>query len=314
MRIKATRHFYIQRLIQCSGTDSLDPLHLPVMYLELAPALKKVLPNDADPFEWFLRPQGIPHREVKHRLTYEAHLGDLHFYVKRHLGCGWKEVLKEWYRLRKPVVSARTEWEGAARLTAAGLRVPKVLGKGERGHHPQRVESFVVLEALEDCETLEYFRRGWLAVEGSRWVALKQALIAEVAQMCRTLHGCGINHRDLYINHFLIARERIRQWTPGRPLPLYLIDLHRVQQRPRVPQRWLRKDLSSLLFSALDAELSSSDCLRFLRVYLGKDWKNILRRKSALWNAVIQKADKLYRGFHGKEPTLPRLLRRQLAR
>ena len=105
---------------------------------------------------------GEVHRHVKNRLTYEVHLGDLHFYVKRHLGCGWGEVLKEWYRLRKPVVSARTEWEGAAILAAAGVRVPKVLGKGERGRYPHAIESFVVLDALEDCETLEHFKHGWM--------------------------------------------------------------------------------------------------------------------------------------------------------
>ena len=103
------------------------------MILELSDQLRDALPEGADPFEWFLQGDGEVHRHVKNRLTYEVHLGELHFYVKRHLGCGWGEVLKEWYRLRKPVVSARTEWEGAAILAAAGVRVPKVLGKGERG-------------------------------------------------------------------------------------------------------------------------------------------------------------------------------------
>jgi hypothetical protein len=44
-------------------------------------------------------------------------------------------------------------------LAAAGVRVPKVLGKGERGRYPHAIESFVVLDALEDCETLEHFQR-----------------------------------------------------------------------------------------------------------------------------------------------------------
>jgi len=278
------------------------------MYLELDPKLKDALPDGSDPFECFLRAQGTTHREVKHRLTYELRLGELHFYVKRHLGCGWGEVFKEWYRGRKPVVSARTEWEGAAILAAAGLRVPRVLGKGERGRYPHKIESFVVLEALEDCETLEYFRRGWLGVDGARWVALKQALIQEVAQMCQTLHSCGINHRDLYINHFLIGRSEIRDWALGAPLPLRLIDLHRVQKRPKVPERWLRKDLSSLVFSALDAELTSADCVRFLRVYLGSDWRRSLRRRRDFWRSIIKRACQIYQRFHGKAPKLPKLL------
>ena len=93
--------------------------------LELTDELRDALPEGVDPFEWFLQGGGEVHRHVKNRLTYEVHLGTLHFYVKRHLGCGWGEVFKEWYRLRKPVVSARTEWEGAAILLL--LRVSRRL-------------------------------------------------------------------------------------------------------------------------------------------------------------------------------------------
>ncbi len=279
------------------------------MYLELSSELEKALPDGEDPFDWFLRKQGKAHREVKHRLTYETVVGNQHIFVKRHLGCGWSEVLKEWYRFRKPVVSARTEWEGAEALSKAGLRVPAVLGKGERGRYPDRIESFIVLGALEDHETLEYFRTGWLQIEGKLWVELKRALIKEIAQMCRAMHACGINHRDLYINHFLISRDCVRSWSMGKTLPLYLIDLHRVQKRSRVPGRWLKKDLSSLIFSALDSELTSSDCIRFMRHYLGRNWKSELRGRRHQWHAICKRAIELYVGFHGHEPELPKLLR-----
>lgn len=278
------------------------------MLLELTDELRNALPEGADPFEWFLQSGGEVHRHVKNRLTYEVHLGDMHFYVKRHLGCGWGEVLKEWYRFRKPVVSARTEWEGAATLAAAGVRVPKVLGKGERGRYPHAIESFVVLDALEDCETLEHLKDGWMDTTGARFVAIKRALINEVASMGRTMHGQGINHRDFYINHFLINRDLIRNWQPGEHIPLNLIDLHRVQHRPSVPHRWLIKDLASLLFSALDAGLTSADYARYLRIYLGSDWKASLRTSTKLWQAILKRACKLYQGFHGKAPELPDIL------
>jgi len=281
------------------------------MHLDLKAELRDAIPTGSDPFDWFLFSGGEVHRKVKNRLTYETHLGELHFYVKRHLGCGWGEVFKEWYRFRKPVVSARTEWEGAEALAAAGVRVPKVLGKGERGRYPHAVESFVVLEALEDCETLEHFKEGWLDYRGPSWVALKRTLIDEVAQMGRIMHAQGINHRDFYINHFLINRDIIRAWKPGNSIPLHLIDLHRVQQRATVPHRWLVKDLSSLLFSALDVGLTSADCVRFLRVYLGDDWKTSLRQKDEPWKVIIKRACKLYQGFHCKEPELPKLLQTQ---
>jgi len=279
------------------------------MLLELTDELRDVLPEGADPFEWFLEGGGEVHRHIKNRLTYEVHLGNLHFYVKRHLGCGWGEVFKEWYRFRKPVVSARTEWEGAATIADAGVRVPKVLGKGERGRYPHAIESFVVLDALENCETLEHFKDGWMNFTGSRWVALKRALIEEVASIGQTIHAQGINHRDFYINHFLINRDLIRDWQPGQAIPLYLIDLHRVQHRSQVPHRWLVKDLASLLFSALDVGLTSSDYGRYLRIYLGSDWKTSLGENTKLWQAIIKSACKLYQGFHGKLPKLPAILK-----
>ena len=279
------------------------------MLLELTDELRDVLPEGADPFEWFLEGGGEVHRHIKNRLTYEVHLGNLHFYVKRHLGCGWGEVFKEWYRFRKPVVSARTEWEGAATLAAAGVRVPKVIGKGERGCYPHAIESFVVLDALENCETLEHFKVGWMNFTGSRWVALKRALIEEVASIGQTMHVQGINHRDFYINHFLINRDLIRDWQAGQTIPLNLIDLHRVQNRSQVPHRWLVKDLASLLFSALDVGLTSSDCGRYLRIYLGPDWKASLLDNTKLWQAIIKNACKLYQGFHGKLPKLPAIMK-----
>ncbi len=279
------------------------------MYLELSPELKQRLADEPDLFGWFLTQQGQAHRDVKHRLTYEVQLGDLHFYVKRHLGCGWGEVIKEWYRFRKPVVSARTEWEGAEKLAAAGVRVPKVLGKGERGSYPHAVESFVALEALEDCETLEYFKEGWLNINGPQWVSLKHALITEVGLMTGKMHRSGINHRDCYLCHYLVNREHIQAWQAGAQIEVSLIDLHRVQQRPQVPTRWLVKDLRSLIFSALDVGLTSADCGRFLKAYLGDDWKQQIRTQPRLWAQITTKAHKMYTSWHKRPPKLPQILR-----
>lgn len=278
------------------------------MLLELTDELRKALPEGADPFEWFLQGGGEVHRHVKNRLTYEVNLGDMHFYVKRHLGCGWGEVLKEWYRFRKPVVSARTEWEGAETLSAAGVRVPRVFGKGERGTYPHAVESFVALEALEDCETLEYFKEGWLNTHGTHWIALKRALIDEVGNMTGRMHRSGINHRDCYLCHFLINRDLIQQWQAGDDVPLTLIDLHRVQQRAIVPRRWLIKDLRSLIFSAMDVGLTSTDCVRFLRAYLGSDWKEQVRSQQNFWSTIRKAALGMYTSWHKRQPQLPNLL------
>lgn len=279
------------------------------MYLELTKSLEQALPKDIDVFAYLLNGQGETHRHIKNRLTYETQIGPHHVFIKRHLGCGWPAVFKEWYRLRKPIYSARTEWDAAETLAKVGLRVPKVLGKGERGQAPHAVESFVILEALENCETLEYFREGWLEFRGKSWGQLKRAAITEVASMSRTMHQSGINHCDFYLNHFLINRDAMKQWQPGAELPLHLIDLHRVQQHCKVPERWLMKDLAALLFSALDVGLTSTDCIRFFKIYLGPNWKASLRTDSQFWQKTLQRSIKLYTSFHNKAPSLPKLLK-----
>ena len=123
------------------------------------------------------------------------------------------------------------------------------------------------------------------------------------------MYEININHRDLYINHFLVNRDRINDWQPGHALTLNLIDLHRAQHRSYVPHRWLIKDLASLLFSALDVGLTSADCVRYLHIYLGPDWKASIGNNTKLWQATIRRACRLYIDFHGKSPKLPVILR-----
>jgi len=92
-------------------------------------------------------------------------------------------------------------------------------------------------------------------------------------------------------------------------LTLHLIDLHRMQIRSSpTPRRWIIKDISGLLFSALDVGLTGRDYLRFLSAY----WDQPLRDRwsgTHLWRRqVIRRAVSLYRSEHGRSPQLPAAL------
>ncbi len=50
------------------------------------------------------------------------------------------------------------------------------------------------------------------------------------------MHDRGFNHRDLYLCHLL--RD-----TEGN---LFVVDLHRVDRRRQVPERWKIKDIAAL--------------------------------------------------------------------
>ena len=141
-------------------------------------------------------------------------------------------------------------------------------------------------------------------MEGRRRVLLKRALLGQVADIARRMHGAGMNHRDFYLCHFLVRDRDCRRWSGEDALSLVLIDLHRVQRRERVPERWLVKDLGGLLFSALDAGLTRRDLFRFVEAYEGKPWRESLSEKGVFWRKVWRNAVRLYVPFHGRQPPL----------
>jgi heptose I phosphotransferase len=189
-------------------------------------------------------------------------------------------------------------------LNQHGVATPSVAGKGLRGRPPAALESFVVMHALEAMISLEDLTRDWRGVQGAQRVRLKRALLGRVADIARRMHAAGMNHRDFYLCHFLVRDRDWTQWKPDDPLELVLIDLHRVQRRARVPERWRVKDLGGLLFSALDAGLSRRDLLRFIEAYRGEPWRRVLGREDRFWRKVWSNAVRLYRPFHHREPPL----------
>ena len=272
--------------------------------LKLSAHLKQHLPSEGA-FEALLRVKGQVYREVKHRKTVGFQLGGKRYFIKIHYGCGWREILKELLQGRTPVLSAQREWEAISRLQALGIRTANVVGKGRRGWNPARIDSFVVMEALEGMVTLEDLTADGGGLQGPRQVLLKRNLITQLADITRTLHANGFNHRDYYLCHFMILDRCWGKWQGTDPLELYLIDLHRIQSRRKVPQRWLVKDLGGLLFSALDCGLTSRDILRFVRRYRRQPWRQCLEQGPMFWKKVLRRARRLYRSAHEKEPRFP---------
>jgi heptose I phosphotransferase len=275
--------------------------------LELDEHLRAQLPKD-NTFDWLMNVDGKVHRAVKNRRTVEFELGGRRYFIKAHRGAGWREVLKNLFYGRAPIVSAEPEWRAIAALNEHSIATPVIAGKGLRGKAPAGLESFVVMRALEDMVSLEDFTRDWGGVRGPDRFLLKQALLQRIAGIARRMHAAGMNHRDFYLCHFLVGDRDWARWNAGDPLELVLIDLHRVQIRPRVPTRWLVKDLGGLLFSAFDAGLTLRDLLRFIEAYREEPWRKVLEHEGPFWHQVWLNAVHLYRPFHRREPplTLPR--------
>lgn len=257
-----------------------------------------------DPFAEVLRLEGREYRALDGRRTLRFEHDGRAYFAKIHRGIGWGEIAKNLLRLRLPVLGAEREWRAIARLRALGLDTMQTVAFGKRGWNPARQLSFLITEALEPSTDLESFcAAGGLAALG---VGERRRLVTRIATVARTLHDHGLNHCDLYLCHLLLDTAPRWAQLPPADRPLYLIDLHRVQQRRRTPWRWRRKDLASLCYSARQAGFTRLDELHFLRCYQGQDgragdlraalaarpWRQVDRRALALHARGVRK------GYH----------------
>ncbi|MBN2331869.1 MAG: lipopolysaccharide core heptose(I) kinase RfaP [Deltaproteobacteria bacterium] len=238
----------------------------------------------------FLAIDGRPVKQVvADRRTIYFERGGRGFYLKAHLGVGWKEIVKNLLQLRLPVLGAKNEWQGILALEHLGVPTMRLAAYGQQGVNPATRKSFVVTDALEQTEDLE----SWLPTLTSAQedVLLKWAVIRTVAGISRTLHSNGINHRDYYLCHLRIDLAALAQ-QQNKPR-IYVMDLHRLEVRPATPERWLVKDIAGLLYSTLHApgniHLTRSDVLRFIAVYDGMSWRQSLTEHRHFWQKVLQR-------------------------
>ena len=191
-------------------------------------------------------------------------------YLKRHFPTGFFTALKKLLSLW-PEPTAFDEFENIIAFIRAGLPTVVPIAAGRR-----HGSSFLVTEALDGCTRLDdYLGQTELAA------AARAELLCRLAALIRKMHAAGFNHRDLYLCHILRNGQ-------GN---LYIVDLHRVQQRAAVPERWLVKDIAALNYSAPAGIISHTDRLRFLKTYLGT--KRLSDRDKRFALKILKKTEKM---------------------
>ena len=241
-------------------------------------------------------------RDFKNRKTGRFEMGGQGFYIKKHFECGLGAVLDELFHLRKPHIGAEHERIVLDKLHTLGIETMQVAAFGREGKTLARQRSFLVTEELTDVKSLEMVCGTWPATPPP--AAFKKALIGQIARIAKKLHNNGLNHRDFYLCHLLLdTTGQVDNCKKNIP-KLFLIDLHRAQQRSRVPLRWRIKDIGGMYFSAMDIGLTQSDLFRFMSLYTGKPLRQTLQEDKRFWEAVQQRALRTYRKEFGKSPTL----------
>lgn len=243
-------------------------------------------------FDEFMSLDGQMYRVIARRKTFKFERNGQAYFAKIHQGVGWGEIIKNLVRFRLPVLGAKNEYDAIAALRAINVNTMTLAAYGQRGWNPAEVESFVITESLEPSISLEDYCADWQREKPP--FKLKQALINEVAMMSKRMHEQGINHRDLYICHFLMKEGALDQLAKGIGINLHLIDLHRVQIRKAIPLRWQVKDLAALYFSSMDIGLTKRDLYRFIRRYSNETLKNELTLNMPFWQKVEKRALGLY--------------------
>ena len=242
--------------------------------------------SSGDPFQMLEAIQGEVFRAVDGRKTFRFDLNGSRYFAKLHFGVGWREIAKNLFHLRWPIVDAENEWRAVQRLKSLGVSTLHPVAYGVVGLNPATRRSYLVTQDLADTISLEDLGKQWLSQPASP--AIKRALIKRVAGIAQTLHSHGMCHRDLYLCHFLLHQNQ-------PDLRVSLIDLHRAFSSPRLRRRWLIKDIGSLYYSCLHLNLTQRDLLRFIRTYEPRGLRYAFGSNADFWNAVSIKANSLYK-------------------
>jgi heptose I phosphotransferase len=261
--------------------------------LEMAPEIRAMF-GEGDIFPQVMALQGEIFRDVPGRRTLRFEANGASYFVKLHHGVGWREIFKNLFSLRLPILSAATEARAIRKLDELGIPTTPLVAYGCRGSSPASLQSFVITRDLGDIVSLETLCADWPLNPPAP--GFKRKLIREVAELARKFHGNGMNHRDFYICHICLDRA---QFTAGN-IHLYLIDLHRVGIRDEIRPVDRMKDMAALYFSAMDTGLTQRDYFRFLKVYRQKPLRQILAEEHDFWERVSKRAGDLHGKFQVK--------------
>ena len=258
-------------------------------------------PGDA--FEAAMSLRGELFRDMPARKTMRVWLSGRPYFVKQHLGVGWKEIFKNLLSAKVPVLGAETEWRAIQRLHALGIPTMTAVAFGSRGFWPATRRSFLLTEDLGDIVSLEDFCQDWARHPPP--LDLKRKLLEAVANIAHSLHEGGLQHRDFYLGHFCLDKGMLERGV----VRIYLIDLHRTLVYKRLPTTGRIKDMAALYSSSMGCGFGRRDLLRFLRRYRNKPLREILEAEGAFWNRVGKRADALHIKYQRRFASLPKVRR-----
>ena len=250
----------------------------------LNPEIKKFFSNQ-DPFQKAKEIEGTIYRDFANRVTKEFKINENSYFIKVHLGLGWREILKNYAQLKQPSFGAHDEWKALNKLQEIGIKCPEPVAFGRQGINPSQLESFIITKSLDNTVSLEDLTLEWKRKPPPK--AMRDSVLRNVAELCKRMHLEGINHRDLYLCHFHVNKDNPSKET-------YLIDLHRAQLRKHLPNRWIVKDIGGLLHSAIDLNFSKRHFYQFFKIYFNCSIRELFLYHSKFIKSSSERAIRMF--------------------
>ena len=194
-------------------------------------------------------------------------------YLKRYGRPSLKEKLKRLLTRRSCAGTALYDFAASVTLAQLGINVPRPIAFGQQPGRLGEQRSFVIIEELPHADALERLLPDWKNAQ-NRYTLLrdKKRLITQIADLIRPMHQAGYFHRDLYLAHIFLTRDRFNHEK------LALIDLQRVFHPQCRHRRWQVKDLAQLHYSA-QFFFTRTDMLRFLHAYFSCEKLTLAHKK-----------------------------------
>lgn len=200
---------------------------------------------------------------------------------------GWHESLAALFRQNQ----ASRAWNCGAALLLRELPTPQPLALIHKIRFGLPVTSYLITERVPDALTISrYLERHLPGLPPREQRRVVLGVIEEAAMLLRRLHERRVTHRDLKASNILVSTTD----DLARP-KLWLIDLDGVQTWQTVPEKHRLQNLTRFYVSFHRSPwITLPDRLRFLRIYLGRNFRDRARWKQ-LWHRILDQAERKIR-------------------
>ncbi|TFG50843.1 MAG: hypothetical protein E4H40_00405, partial [Candidatus Brocadiia bacterium] len=242
----------------------------------------------------FYKGENLHKRELaayRTRMRIEIQAPAATLFLKRYDNPPVPVQIKNWISHRRRQSLAFSDVSPCEYLKTAGVDTPKIIAHGTQWKLLFEKRSFCLTEKIPDAESLERKLPACFTETGSQQdIREKRAFINDLAEFVKKFHHTDYRHRDLYLAHIFYD-------SSGR---FHLIDLARAFRPGFLAERFRRKDIAQLYYSAPRRNVSRTDRMRFYKAMAASDRLN--ETDKIFIRKIIGKAQKMARHDlkHGK--------------